>query len=146
MGSAHPKGRWVHSRNFLKYVKQCFVSGLKLGLGGLSPPRRKFLAPPLVKTNSIFGIRTISKSTYVCSKLFCRHFFFLKKFSPGSHSGISQKINFIKTPLLLFSYMSLCILLTFCTFWTYFSLFQWFFHKIDFWLNHCCICMYITEK
>jgi hypothetical protein len=40
VGSAHPE-------NFLKHVKNFLVSGLKLELGGLSPPGREFLAPPL---------------------------------------------------------------------------------------------------
>ena len=49
---------------------------------------------------------------------------------------INKKINFIKTSLLLFSYMPFCILLTFCTLWTYFPLIQWLFHDIVFfWLS-----------
>jgi hypothetical protein len=46
VGSAHPE-------NFLKYVKQSFVSALKVGWGGLSSPGRKFLAPPLLRSNFI---------------------------------------------------------------------------------------------
>ncbi len=49
VGSAHPKGSWADPENFLKHMKHGLVSTLKVGWGGLSPPRRKFLAPPLMK-------------------------------------------------------------------------------------------------
>ena len=43
VGSGHPE-------NFLKQLKQGLVAASETGWGGLSPPERKFLAPPLLVT------------------------------------------------------------------------------------------------
>ncbi len=48
--SGGARGGLAHPENLLKRMKQGLVSALKMRWGELSPPGRKFLAPPLLVT------------------------------------------------------------------------------------------------
>jgi len=82
--------------------------------------------------NNIFGISIKNWVDFSVLEVVLSTFIFPHKILPWFLALVSQKMNFIKTSFFFGLFYAHCILIKFCSRWTYIALFQWFFDEIDF--------------